>query len=645
MVSGVMTMVSKLIRFWFGLLLSTLLFCVGVANAGNLEDGVAAFSAKNYPKALELLRPEAEQGVAKAQGLLARMSGNGWGTSKNLEDALKWARLAAAQGDSAGQVVVGYAYRNGLGVTKDLAEALRWFRLAAAQGDALGQSNLGNLYQYGLGVVKDYDEAVRWFRLSAAQGNATGQRSLGYMYLNGFGVSKSHEEALKWFRPAVEQGDSVAQGNLGYMYLSGSGVTKNYDEATKWFRLGAEQGNAYSQSQLAYMYLNGFGVPLDYEQALKWNRLAADQGNDLAQSNLGHMHEYGLGVKPDNEEAARWYLLAAAQGSDYSKKRLERNWAMKAAAERVVAANAASGNQDAAKKEAERRRLDELARLDAEKVRQAADSKKQAEAEERLRVEAATASQRQRELEEQLKLSQAQATPVMPARAVSAHALIIGNGAYAGSGRLDNPVNDAKAMSRKLRDLGFTVTEVNDANRAKLVNAFAQFSRTAANAEITLLFYSGHGVQIYGTNYVLPIDVDQNDIAQATLQGVSLNSVIEQFMPGKTKLVFLDACRDNPLVRTASRGMTKGLAPISVSQGTLIAYSTKDGQVALDGVGQKNSPFTTALLDHLADPIDIAVVLRKVRAQVMQATGGKQEPWEYGSLTGGELILGSVAKR
>ncbi len=603
-------MIPKLIRFWFGLLLTALLFCVGVANAGNLEDGIAAFSAKNYPKALELLRPEAEQGVAKAQGLLARMHANGWGTPKNLEDALKWARLAAAQGDSAGQVGVGYVYRNGFGVTKDYDEALKWFRLAAAQGDALGQSNLGNMYQGGLGVIKDYDEAVRLYRLSVAQGNYAGQ------------------------------------GNLGYMYRNGFGVTKNYDEAIKWFRLGAEQGGAFAQSQLAYMYINGFGVPVDYEQALKWNRLAAEQGNDLAQSNLGHMNEYGLGVKPDDEEAARWYLLAAAQGSEFSKKRLDRTWAMKSAAERVVAANAASASQDSVKKEAERRRLEEVARIDAEKARQAAaDSKKQAEAEERLRAEVAAASQREREVEEQQKQSQAQTQQVMPARAVSAHALIIGNGAYAGSGRLDNPVNDAKAMSRKLRDLGFTVTEVNDANRAKLVNAFALFSRTAASAEISLLYYSGHGVQIYGTNYVLPIDVDQNDIAQATLQGVSLNSVIEQFMPGKTKLVFLDACRDNPLVRTASRGMTKGLAPISVSQGTLIAYSTKDGQVALDGVGQKNSPFTKALLDHLADPIDIAVVLRKVRAQVMQATGGKQEPWEYGSLTGGELILGSVAKR
>jgi uncharacterized caspase-like protein len=190
--------------------------------------------------------------------------------------------------------------------------------------------------------------------------------------------------------------------------------------------------------------------------------------------------------------------------------------------------------------------------------------------------------------------------------------------------------------------MGFTVTEVVDANRSRMVSSLAQFSRTAANAEMTLLFYSGHGVQIYGTNYVLPIDVDQNDLAQATLQGVSLNSVIEQFMPGKTKLVFLDACRTNPMVRTASRGFTKGLAPISVAEGTLISYAAKDGQEALDGAGQKNSPFTAALLEHLGDPDDIAVVLRKVRDKVMKSTGGKQQPWEYGSLTGGALVLSAI---
>jgi uncharacterized caspase-like protein len=197
-------------------------------------------------------------------------------------------------------------------------------------------------------------------------------------------------------------------------------------------------------------------------------------------------------------------------------------------------------------------------------------------------------------------------------------------------------------MGQKLRSMGFTVTTVTDANRQRLVQAMSQFKRTAANADLSLLFYAGHGVQIFGTNYILPIDVDQNDVAQATIQGVSLNSVVENFLPGKTKLVFLDACRDNPLQRTGDRSVSKGLAPISAAQGTLISYATKDGQTASDGVGAKNSPFTLALLQHLDDQADIAVVLRKVRERVMQTTGGKQQPWEYGSLTGGELILSRI---
>jgi hypothetical protein len=287
------------------------------------------------------------------------------------------------------------------------------------------------------------------------------------------------------------------------------------------------------------------------------------------------------------------------------------------------------------------KQLHEIQRLTLENEN---TQKKQVEVEEQQRIKIQQAEQRQRELEEQLKIAQqqAQAISAPQKRQVNAHALVIGNGAYPGSGRLDNPVSDARGISAKLRGMGFTVTEVVDANRSRMVSSLAQFSRTAANAEMTLLFYSGHGVQIYGTNYVLPIDVDQNDLAQATLQGVSLNSVIEQFMPGKTKLVFLDACRTNPMVRTAARGFTKGLAPISVAEGTLIAYAAKDGQEALDGVGQKNSPFTTALLEHLGDSDDIAVVLRKVREKVMKSTGGKQQPWEYGSLTGGALVLSAI---
>jgi hypothetical protein len=262
------------------------------------------------------------------------------------------------------------------------------------------------------------------------------------------------------------------------------------------------------------------------------------------------------------------------------------------------------------------------------------------------RLTAAVEAERKKrqELEAQLAASAQPTPPQTNAPRRIAHALVIGNGAYPGSGRLDNPVNDANAISQKLRSMGFNVTTVTDANRQRLVQSMAQFRRTAASADISLLYYAGHGVQIFGTNYILPTDVDQTDPAQATIQGVSLNSVVENFLPGKTKLVFLDACRDNALQRTSDRSVSKGLAPISVAEGTLISYATKDGQTAADGVG-KNSPFTQALLEHINDPQDIAVVLRKVRERVMKITGGKQQPWEYGSLTGGELVLSAIRQK
>jgi len=229
-----------------------------------------------------------------------------------------------------------------------------------------------------------------------------------------------------------------------------------------------------------------------------------------------------------------------------------------------------------------------------------------------------------------------------PTGALRAHALVIGNGAYPGSARLDNPVNDARAMSEKLRSMGFSVTTVTDARRGQMLEALGQFQRSASGADVSLLYFAGHGVQIDGANFILPTDIDHSDVSKAIFDGVRLSDAIDNFLPGKTKLVLLDACRDNPLQRAGSRSLTRGLAPMNVSQGTLIAYATRDGQVALDGVGQKHSPFTQALLEHLGDPTDIGVVLRRVREKVMQATGGKQQPWDYGSLTGGELVLSSV---
>jgi Caspase domain len=226
---------------------------------------------------------------------------------------------------------------------------------------------------------------------------------------------------------------------------------------------------------------------------------------------------------------------------------------------------------------------------------------------------------------------------------IQAHALIIGNANYPGSARLANPINDALSMERKLSELGFSVTRILDGDRETLIRGLSQFQSVAKDSQVTLLFYSGHGMQIDGINYLVPVNLDLNRGASLKLQGIAMDTIIESYLPGTTKLIFLDACRDNPAVTTGLRGFSRGLAPIQAPTGTLIAYATRDGGVAEDGSGQ-HSPYTQALLDVIDQPEDISLLLRRVRDRVMRETSGRQQPWEYGSLSGGELILSRLRR-
>ena len=219
-------------------------------------------------------------------------------------------------------------------------------------------------------------------------------------------------------------------------------------------------------------------------------------------------------------------------------------------------------------------------------------------------------------------------------------ALVIGNGGYK-NGFLKNPRNDAEEIAKKLTKFNFDVTVVYDTSRDKLIQALDIFSHKSKDSAVSIFFYAGHGVQVNGMNYLIPVDMDLRSVSQVTLRGIPLNNVIEEFMPSKTKLIFLDACRDNPILLSKTRNITRGLAPVNVPSGTLIAFSTKDGSVAQDGDG-KHSPFTAALLKHLDAPDDISVVLRKVRTEVKRITNDKQEPWDYGSLEGGALVLSKI---
>lgn len=225
-------------------------------------------------------------------------------------------------------------------------------------------------------------------------------------------------------------------------------------------------------------------------------------------------------------------------------------------------------------------------------------------------------------------------------------ALVIGNSNYQHVPKLPNPTNDSSVMALKLSQLGFEVVEGVDLDFFAMRNTIQKFIRKLDGADIAVFFYAGHGLQVNGRNYMAPIDASlrkPSDLSFETLPFDLVLSEMERVV--KTNILFLDACRDNPLADNLSRSMGtrsaavgRGLAVISGGVGTLISYSTQPGNVALDGTG-KHSPYTEALIRHLGTPgEDVADSLRKVRKAVLNTTNGKQVPWELSSLTD-SLIL------
>ena len=221
-------------------------------------------------------------------------------------------------------------------------------------------------------------------------------------------------------------------------------------------------------------------------------------------------------------------------------------------------------------------------------------------------------------------------------------ALVIGNGAYRHTPRLVNPVNDARDIAAALSSLGFDVTEAIDLDKRAFDEALRAFADRSAAADVALVFYAGHGLQVSGQNYLLPVDARLASERDLDFETVQLDVILRQLetgRDGKTSLVFLDACRDNPLARNLARAMgtrsiRHGLAPVESGAGVFVAFSTQPGNVARDGVG-RNSPFAAALLSHIAAPDrNVSALMIAVRKDVIAATGGAQVPWDHSALTG-----------
>lgn len=227
-------------------------------------------------------------------------------------------------------------------------------------------------------------------------------------------------------------------------------------------------------------------------------------------------------------------------------------------------------------------------------------------------------------------------TPVRSERRV---ALVIGNSAYTAVPALTNPASDAATVAGALKLAGFTNVIISkDLTRAGLVAALQSFARAADNADWAVIYYAGHGVEIAGVNYIVPVDaklVSDRDVLDETVSLERVMATVEGAK--KLRLVVLDACRNNPFVAkmkvsTASRSIGRGLAMVEPSQATLVAYAAKHGSIASDGNGA-NSPFAAAFAKRLVEPgVEINKVFRQIRSDVLEATGNEQEPYLYGSL-------------
>jgi hypothetical protein len=215
-------------------------------------------------------------------------------------------------------------------------------------------------------------------------------------------------------------------------------------------------------------------------------------------------------------------------------------------------------------------------------------------------------------------------------------ALVIGNSQFQHYPQLANPAHDAEDIAAQLRGLGFEVIERENLTSREIGATLREFRFKLAGAEVGLVFFAGHGMQINGENFFPGVDADISSEEDVPNQSLALRQVMDVLDGAKTglNLVFLDACRDNPFAR-ATRSGSRGLARVEAPSGTLISYATRPGSVAHDGTG-RNGLYTTQLLHQIKDSADlpIEVVLKRVVAGVKQESSGQQEPWYEGSLEG-----------
>jgi TPR repeat protein len=571
-------------------------------------------------------------------------------------------RKAAERGDSAAQNALGRIFEQGDGVPQDYAEAAKWYRMAADQGLAPAEYNLASLYARGQGVVKDFSKAAKWYEAALVRGNAVALQKLNEIQPQLSEQSKTlspsdlAESSVEWTdcanvgapdrsiaacTKAISRSDethtnqAIAYTNRGNAYAAKGDYTSALADFSKAIETIPSYTLGYYNRALTYYEAGNYiDAVNDYNKIIEAHPEYPDAYNNrgrvfLATSDYSKASaDYTKAIELKSEFAEAYLGRATAfdaQG-EYGKEIADYDKAIQVLPD-AEAGEAHFGRAEAYAKLGDTQKALEDFRIAARSIPEGNPHRDDA-LKQISNIEDALAADRAKAVAQ---AAPATAAPI-PARR---YALVIGNSAYQSVSSLKNPRNDADLIAKTLRSVGFQVTELVDADYNAMRRGIIDFGRALrSGSDASLFYYSGHGIQVGGHNYLVPVDATLKGEQEAAVETFDVESYlgVMQDSGSRINIVVLDACRNNPFA-TVFRAAGRGLSMVRAPSGTFIGYSTAPGDVADDGDGA-NSPFTSALVDAITQPgVEIEEVFKKVRRKVMEETKGTQVPWDSSSIT------------
>ncbi len=439
--------------------------------------------------------------------------------------------------------------------------------------------------------------------------------------------------------------DPSAAYDLALRFFRADGVRQDSYQAIQWMRDAAERGNLKAQMALGRLYLTGFSeMGADPGEAERWLAITVSRGDKEAANLLKEATKARRSKQARHQWENRWrpnIYNDWYRNYPYNWQWGTNQWMPMQPIPPVIAPYPPPPPQTgpAVYDGPSAPLLRENKQTHSPTVQTAATNLTLSENPERQsyqRTTDLTATQTQNNIHSSTATASVATDTIKTNQPGTRRiALVIGNGAYQHTGRLSNPVNDAQDMAQALKKNNFQVILKTDATLEAMADAIHHFGENLKGGGIGLFYYSGHGIQVKGENYLLPVDTNLTREDEIKRKAINASDVLEKMGEGKShlNLVFLDACRNNPFP-SSSRGANRGLTSMNAPSGTLLVFSTNPNNVAEDGIG-RNGTYTKHLLKYLDQPgLEVGMMLRQVRTKVKEETGGKQIPWENGSIEG-----------